>query len=97
MVAKVAKKKPPSKSMRHDDVPASVGLVKKVRKELRAEIQGARHELGAKIEKTIVAVHRVEVLMEEQRGENRIVLDGLKLFLERQDRVESTLSRHSLL
>src|SRR5580658_10176507 len=36
-----------SKLMTHEDVPATVGLVKEVRSELVAEIQSVRHEMGA--------------------------------------------------
>ena len=118
MRLKTTKKKSAAKQLTHDNVPATVGLVKEVRKELRADIQVLRHEMGsfrhemgsfrhelgssrqevyAKFEQVMVVVHRTQVLMEEQRGENRIVLDGLKTVLERQDRVESVLSRHSLL
>jgi hypothetical protein len=90
----------------HDSVPASVGLVKEVRDELRAEIRSVdhkveslRHELKAEIcevkgsvEQVLVAVHRTQVLMEEQRGENRIVLDGLKTVIDRQERFERELT-----
>lgn len=47
--------------------------------------------LDSKIEKTIANTHRIQVLMEEQRSENRIVLDGLKNMMERQDRLESEI------
>ncbi len=143
-----AKKRSP-----HDDLPSSVGLVKAVRDELRAEIRTAstevktelkgemgslrselgvvdtslkaeigalRGELGAvdtslkaemgslkgelgKVQtelKTEIgsvkselyglrgSIHRVEVLMEEQRNEDRIVMDGLKTLFDRQSRIE---------
>lgn len=86
------------KSMRditHDSMPASVGLVKEVREELRAEIRSVRedlkseiHAVKAEVQKVLVSVHQSQVLMEEQRSENRIVLDGLKNMMERQDRIE---------
>jgi hypothetical protein len=47
--------------------------------------------LDSKIEKTIGNTHRIQVLMEEQRSENRIVLDGLKNMMERQDRLEAEI------
>jgi hypothetical protein len=40
----------------------------------------------------MTSVHQTQVLMEEQRGENRIVLDGLRTVLDRQDRLESELA-----
>ena len=33
-------------------------------------------------------LHGMSILMEEQRSENRVVLDGIKTMIERQDRVE---------
>jgi hypothetical protein len=80
-----------NKNLTHNDVPASVGLVKEVREELRSEIRMIRNELGGKIEQVLVSVHQTQVLMEEQRGENRIVLDGLKNVTERQDRMEGDI------
>ena len=93
--------------MTHNDVPATVGLVKEVRKELRAdirevkeelkadieelkgEIRRTEHKLSAEIQAVLSTVHRSQVLMEEQRSDNRLVLDGLKNVTERQDRVEN--------
>ncbi len=102
-----------ARKLRHRDVPASVGLVKEVRDELRADnracaadlrgrIDSAESKLGSRIdglgqrlvkvevglEQVLVSVHRTQVLMEEQRGENRIVLDGLKNVHDRLDRIE---------
>ena len=76
----------------HDTLPASVGLVKEVRDELRADIRSVEHGLNSKIEQVLISVHRSQVLMEEQRGENRIVLDGIKNIFERQERVEKDFS-----
>lgn len=75
-------------------LPASVQLVTEVRNELKAEIGSVRHEVstlchevGSQIQPVISSVHRTQALMQEQRGENRIVLDGLKNVTERQDRM----------
>ncbi len=103
----------------HRDAPASVGLVKEVRNELRAEIRAVEHRLNFKIKgldsrfvglgsnflgleskveavaavskETLAAVHRCEVLIEEQRGDNRIVLDAIVSLSERQTRLEQRL------
>ena len=40
-------------------------------------IDGRLSSLDAKVSETLAAVHRNQALMEEQRSENRIVLDGL--------------------
>lgn len=96
---------PKLKKLTHRSVPASVGLVKEVRNELRAEIRAVEHRLIAKLDtfqskletlhsaaqETLASVHRSQVLMEEQRSENRIVLDGIKMLAERQDRLEKEI------
>jgi len=110
---------PRLKKLTHQNVPASVGLVKEVGNELRSEIRATEHRLNSKIaavdskvvaldskivaldskiesvaavsEATLVAVHRTQVLMEEQRSENRIVLDGIKGLAERQERLENEM------
>ncbi len=88
---------------RHTDLPATIGLVKEVRNELRSEIRRLDSKIGSldskidsvestlsgKIQEVLVAVHRTQALMEEQRGENRIVLDGLKNLMDRQDHLEN--------
>ena len=75
----------------HDDLPASVGLVKSVRDELRADTAGLEHRINAKFQEILTVVHRTQVIVEEQRSENRIVLDGLKTVIDRQDRFETEL------
>ena len=108
------------KKLRHKDVPATVGLVLQVSKELMSETRGIRHEVSSFREKMcgeidsvrgeissvrgeigslhhdmkameskmFSSVHGIRVLMEEQRAENKVVLDGLKNIIERQDRME---------
>lgn len=80
------------KNLTHDSMPASVGLVKEVRDELRAEIRSVEHGLNSKLETVITSAHRIQVIVEEQRSENRIVLDGLKTVLERQERCETDIA-----
>lgn len=93
------------KKMQHRDMPATVGLVNDVRDELIARIDGVKEELKGDIHQVaaelhhvkgnvhqvLTAVHRTQALMEEQRSENRIVLNGLKTVLERQDRMDGEL------
>jgi predicted nucleic acid-binding Zn-ribbon protein len=88
---------------RHDDLPATVGLVKEVRAELVAKITSVDHKIASvdvealeqkmesRFEQVLAVVHRTQTLMEEQRNENRIVLDGIKAISERQDRAEERL------
>ena len=111
---------PKTKPLNKRDVPATVGLVKEVRNELRADMRALREDvkseiasvkgelkseiasvntnLKSEISKTNSSLHRLEsevakikVLVEEQRSENRIVLDGFNNFRERQDRFEVRL------
>lgn len=77
------------------DAPASAGLVIEVRSELISELHSLDNKIGSvekrldsKIDKVLASVHRTQALMEEQRSENKVVLDGLKNVTERQDRVE---------
>lgn len=82
----------------HKNAPASTGLVKEVRNELRAQTRALEHRLNSRLEsieantqETLASVHRIQVIVEEQRGENRIVLDGLKTLADRQDRLENEI------
>jgi outer membrane murein-binding lipoprotein Lpp len=95
------KKTSPStiKRLSHNTMPASVGLVKEVRNELKSDISSLEHKvdslekrMDSKFEQVIAMSHRTLTLMEEQRGENRIVLDGLQTLNERQDRMEIDLA-----
>lgn len=86
------------KSMGKNDVPATVGLVRAVRDELLAETRAHRNETAAmekrlegKLELMTAEIRRSSVLIEEQHARNQIVLDGLKLVLDRQDRLEANL------
>jgi chromosome segregation ATPase len=45
--------------------------------------------VNSKVDLVLVSVHRTQMLMEEQRGENRIVLDGIKNLIQKQDRLET--------
>ena len=53
-----------------------------------ARFDGMDAKFTGMFNEVLVSVHRTQVLMEEQRSENRIVLDGIKNVLERMDRVE---------
>ncbi len=60
------------------------------------KFEAVHHDMGAmekrldgRIDQVLSSVHRTQTLMEEQRGENKIVLDGIKSVMERQDRAES--------
>lgn len=91
------------KKITHASAPASVGLLRETRGELKADIRAVDlkidrvyakiEHLDAKIEQkfqeSVAIGHRCLALLEEQRSENRIVLDGLKLVLDRMDTFEA--------
>lgn len=47
--------------------------------------------MNGQLQQVIASTHRAEVLMEEQRSENRIVLDGIKTMIDRQNRTETDI------
>lgn len=44
--------------------------------------------MDAKIEQILVSVHRTQAIVEEQRSENRVMLEALNGFVKRMDRIE---------
>lgn len=69
-------------------MPASVGLVKEVRGELLAKTDAGFKKIESQMQQMLAQTHRTLALMEEQRSENRIVLDGYKSVMERMDRIK---------
>ena len=55
-----------------------------LRDELKAEI----HEVKAEIHEVKAQVARIAFLVEEQNARNKVVLDGLMAYIDRQARVE---------
>jgi hypothetical protein len=90
------------KDITHDSMPASVKLVKEVRDELKADLGALEHRINSKfsavdskveliqseLKEVKSSARATQVLMEEQRSENRIVLDGIKTIIEKQERLE---------
>jgi len=79
------------------DMPATRVLVREVRDELKADIRSLEHkmesrskETDAKLEKMMAAIHRTQSLMEDQRGDNKAVMDGIKNVI---DHLKSTDAR----
>jgi archaellum component FlaC len=54
-------------------------------------IGSVEKRLDGKMEKVLADVHRGLVLAEEQRGENKIVLDAIKTMMDRQDKAETEM------
>lgn len=90
---------------RSKDVPATLGMLHLVRDELKSEMAAGFLELRSEIHgmksgflglksemaKMSSSMHQMKLLVEEQRAENRIVMDGLTSLFDRQDRVEKRL------
>ena len=55
--------------------------------ELKSGFLGLKSEMA----KMSSSMHQMKLLVEEQRAENRIVMDGLTSLFDRQDRVEKRL------
>jgi predicted nucleic acid-binding Zn-ribbon protein len=89
------KKAPPARSK---DIPATLGMLHLVRDELRSDIRALEHktnaglnEVKSAIDKMSSSIHQMQLLAEEQRAENRIVMDGLTNLFSRQERIEDQI------
>lgn len=84
--------------VRSKDVPATLGMLHIVRDELKSEmtkgflgVDGKLAELKSDMARMSSSMHQMLLLAEEQRAENRIVMDGLTSLFSRQERVEASL------
>ncbi len=59
----------------------------------RAETRANFSKVDSKLDLLMAAVHRTQALMEEQRSENRIVLDSYKLLWQKQEQIDKSLTR----
>lgn len=91
-------------SSKASDQPATRKMLSLVRDELRGEIRGFRDELhaemrslGSKMDHRFghfdTRFARMELKLEEQNANNRIVLEGLQALWQRQERVDTRLDR----
>lgn len=64
------------------------GEIQSFRTELKGEMNGLRTDLSVGIQQVLAATHRSQAIAEEQRAENRIILEGLHNVNERMDRLE---------
>lgn len=74
-----------------DDVPVTRGMLAEVRSELFSRIDQAKLELRGEILGIKADIARLGFLIEEQNARNKIVLDGLAAFIDRQARVEQRM------
>lgn len=68
---------------------ALVASMSAVESKLDRRIDGLEATLESRWQQYQAGLYRIEVIVEEQRNENRIVLDGLRTVLDRQDRIEA--------
>lgn len=78
-------------SAKNDDQPATRGMLRLVRDELKSEIRSLDRKMDARFEGLTSELNRALVLFEEQHSNNRIVLEGLQALWQRQDRIEKGL------
>ncbi|MCC6558498.1 MAG: hypothetical protein IT372_36635 [Polyangiaceae bacterium] len=81
-----------------DELPVTRRMLVEVRGELLSRIDQTKEELKADIQAVKVDVHGVKAdvarmlfLMEDQNARNKVVLDGLSAFMDRQTRVEQRM------
>ena len=83
-------KKVPQKTK---DLPATHGMLFEVRDELNASINGVKKELQGKMEAGFSEMkslfHQAMLRFEEQRSENKVVLEALHSLIQRQDKLDS--------
>lgn len=59
----------------------------------REETRANFSKVDSKLDLLMAAIHRTQALMEEQRSENRIVLDSYKLLWQKQEQIDKSLTR----
>lgn len=84
---------------RAENVPVTQKMLYGVRDELKSDMKAMEarldgkidsnfHSLSAQVHQLHSQVHRIGILVEEQNAKNNIVLDGLTMLFERQERME---------
>jgi hypothetical protein len=61
-----------------------------LRTEFKADMDGLRTKLKADMEELKSSNFKMQLLLEEQNANNRIVLEGLQALWQRQDRIEAS-------
>ncbi len=75
-------------SARSEDQPATRKMLALVRDELKSDIRGLEQKMESGFHKIEAGNSRMQLLLEEQNANNRIVLEGLQTLWYRQDRLE---------
>jgi len=75
-------------SAKSEDQPATRRMLALVRDELKSDIRGLEQKLESNFHKLESGNARMQLLLEEQNANNRIVLEGLQTLWQRQERIE---------
>lgn len=88
----MAKKQiPRSYADRAKDVPVTQKMLFAVRDELNSSIKSIDAKAESRFHEMSSQIHQIKILVEEQNAKNNIVLDGLNVLFERQERVEALI------
>jgi uncharacterized protein (UPF0335 family) len=96
---------PKTEAPKADEVPVTAAMLRETRTELLERIDQAKSELRAEFAELRAEVHslradvhgmraeiaRIGLLVEEQNARNKIVLDGLMAYIDRQNRLEKRM------
>lgn len=77
---------------RSSDQPATRKMLSLVRDELKSDIRSLELKIEGRFSAVDSRLSRMELLLEEQNANNRIVLEGLQALWSRQDKIESQIS-----
>lgn len=75
-------------SAKSEDQPATRKALYLVRDELKSDIRSLEHKMDAGFARLGAEMSRMHLLLEEQRSDNRVVLEGLQGLWQRQARIE---------
>ncbi len=75
-------------SARSEDQPATRKMLSLVRDELSQKMESGFNSLRSDVQKLEAGNSRMQLLLEEQNANNRIVLEGLQSLWQRQDSIE---------
>jgi hypothetical protein len=78
-------------SARSEDQPATRKMLASFRDELKSNICGMEQKMESGFHEIEAGNSRMQLLLEEQNANNRIVLEGLQILWHRQDRRERDL------
>ena len=70
------------------DMPATQGMLGLLQKQMKSDYQSLDKKIDSNFAKVISEIHRMSILLEEQNGRNKFVLEGYDQIFKRQDRLD---------